>query len=329
MGSYCIAELERAGWVRESTLRDAACLSLVRGTDLGGVAEAFGAVTTHGRPLDIDEFCEEAFAYQEKHPMIALRQIGDWVLVVEDSGDQGIRPEVLRRAGDPEAVTLYWNEYAQTRFAHTTGGVVRTTFAAALPDFREGTDPDGLEGLRAGLPWCEADPVSVMTALAGRLTGLASGPDWLSGEFVTFPVAPWPDDLVPVALDDVEGYPAELLRAVHSSAEHDRRSLVRMLARHVAAAGDCLDLPVVQRLVTGVKPACGEVDQTVRELVWHGIWKAPASSDRNRVRAIQVLRHAMHADSRVAVTGILAEAPRVRGVRAPEITELVRGELLA
>ena len=328
MGDYCTSEVERAGWVRESTIRDAACLSFVRGTDLGKVAEDFGAVTACGRQLDIDEFCEEAFAYQEKHPMIALRPMGDWVLVVEDSGAQGVRPEVLRRAADSEAVSLHWNEDGRTRFAHTTEGVVRTAFEAVLPEYREGTDPDALERLRADLPWSQADPVALMVALAGRVTGLTPGPDWLAGQFATYPVAPWPDDLVPVPLEEVEGYPAELLGAVRTSAEADRRALLGTLARCVATAGDCLDLPVVQRMLAGVRPACGEVDQTVRELVWHGIWKAPASVDRNRVRAMQLLRHAMHTDSRCALTGILAEAPRVRGVRTEEIAELVRAALL-
>jgi hypothetical protein len=328
VGSYCTSEVERAGWVRRSTIRDAACLTFVRGSDLGAVAEDFGAVTTHGRALDIDEFCEEAFAYQEKHPMIALRPIGDWVLVVEDSGHQGVRPEVLRRAANPEAVSLYWNEDVRTRFVHTTGGVVRTAFEAVLPDYREGSDPDGLERVREDLPWSQADPVALMVAVAGRITGLTPGADWLVGEFTTYPVVPWPDDLEPVALGEVEGYPAELLEAVHTSSEADRRSLLGALARYLATAGDCLDLPVVQRILAGVPPACGEVDQTVRELAWRGIWKAPASNDRNRVRAMQVLRHAMHADSRCALTGILAEAPRVRGVRGQEIAELVRGTLV-
>ncbi|MFC7340903.1 DUF6461 domain-containing protein [Saccharopolyspora griseoalba] len=314
--------------MRRSTIRDAACLTLVRGTDLGAVAEDFGAVTAYGRPMDIDEFCEEAFAYQEKHPMIALRPIGEWTLVVEDSGHQGVRPEVLRRVAHPEAVSLYWNEDVRTRFARTAEGVVRTAFEAVLPERREGTDPDGLERLREDLPWSQADPVALMMALAGRVTGLTPGSDWLAGEFATYPVAPWPDDLVPVALDEVEGYPAELLGAVHTSAEVDRRALVGTLTHYLATAGDCLELPVVQRLIAGVRPACGEVDQTVRELVWRGIWKAPASSDRNRVRAMQVLRHAMQADSRCALTGILAEAPRVRGVRAQEVAELVRRALL-
>ncbi|RRO16300.1 hypothetical protein EIL87_14805 [Saccharopolyspora rhizosphaerae] len=327
MGSHCVSELDRVAWIGRSTIQDAACLTLVRDSDLGRVAESFGAVTSHGRSLDIDEFCEEAFAYQEKHPMIALRVVGDWTLVVEDSGDQGSRPEVLRRVARPEAVSCFWDEDRRTRFAHAVDGVIHTSFEAVLPEYREGTHPDGLEEHRAHLPWSEGCPVQLMLALAGRLTGVVPSADWLSGEFCTYPVAPWPDDLVSLPLGDLDGYPAEMLTALRSAGEPEQRRVLRSLARYVATTADCLDLPVVQRILAGTRPTCSEVDETVRELVWRGIWERPALVSRNRLHAMQVLREVMHDDPRSALSGVLTSATAVRGAEPAAITAIVRDEL--
>lgn len=101
------AAAERFEWVRRSTVQDAACLSFVRAAGVERTAAAFGAVAEHARTLDFDEFCEEAYANAESYSMIALRPLGDWLLVVEDNARQGTRPEVLRRASaDTEVVSL-------------------------------------------------------------------------------------------------------------------------------------------------------------------------------------------------------------------------------
>ncbi|MDI2028623.1 DUF6461 domain-containing protein [Saccharopolyspora sp. TS4A08] len=327
MGSHCVSELDRVAWIGRSTIQDAACLTLVRDSDLGRVAASFGAVTSHGRSLDIDEFCEEAFAYQEKHPMIALRTVGEWTLVVEDSGGQGVRPEVLRRVARPEAVSCYWDEDVRTRFVHAVDGVVQTSFEAVLPEYREGAEPDGLEEHREHLPWSDGSPVQLMLALAGRITGEVPSEEWLTGEFCTYPVAPWPDDLVSQPLGDLDGYPAEMLTALRAAGERDQRRVLRSLARYVATTAECLDLPVVQHILAGNRPPCAEVDQTLRELVWSGIWERPALVSRNRLHAMQVIRQIMHEDSRHALSGVLTGVTAVRGVEPGAITALVRDEL--
>jgi hypothetical protein len=308
-------------------------LTFVRGNDLGRVAEAFGGVAGFGRRLDIDEFCEEAFAHQEKHPMIALRQVGDWVLVVEDNGRQGQRPEVLRRAAMFAAVSVFWDASELTRFSHAAGGVVRTSFEAVLPEYREGAEPDELEAVRAGLPWSEADPVVLMLALAGRLTGLAPNPGWLAGEFQTFPVAPWPDDLVavPDPLDNVLGYPLELVAALRTAAEPDWRRAAAAAARHVVAIADCLDHPVVRRTLSlmssGFPIDSGPLSDVVREWGWQSTRHRPCSKVRNQLRAVQVLRQATHDDPLTALVNVLVEARHVRGVEVGELARIVAAEL--
>ncbi|MGP4017990.1 DUF6461 domain-containing protein [Saccharopolyspora sp. 5N708] len=329
MGSYCVSELDRTGWIRRSIIQEAACLTFVRGDDLNRVAEAFGGVAGFGRLLDIGEFCEEAFVHQEKHPMIALRQLGDWVLVVEDSGRQGQRPEVLRRAARFAAVSVFWDACALTRFSYAVDGDVRTSFEAVLPEYREGAEPDGLEAVRAGLPWSQADPVMLMLALAGRLTGLPPNPGWLAGDFHTFPVAPWPDDLVavPNPLDNVVGYPIELITALRTAAEHVRRRAAAAAARYVLAIADCLDHPVVRRtlssMTSGFSIDRSVLGAVVREWTWQSTRHRRSSKVRDQLRAVEVLRQATHEDSLTALVNVLVGARHVRGVDTGELARVV------
>ncbi|MEV0704249.1 DUF6461 domain-containing protein [Saccharopolyspora sp. NPDC050389] len=333
MGSHCVSELEQAGWIRRSTIQEAACLTFVRGTGVDQVAEDFGAVARLGRALDIDDFCEEAFAHQEKHPMIALRRVGDWVLVVEDNGRQGQRPEVLRKAARQAAVSVFWDANALTRFSHAVRGDIRTSFEAVLPEYREGSRPDELEAARADLPWSQADPVALMLALAGRLTGLSPSPGWLAGDFQTFPVAPWPDDLVtvPNPLDKIVGFLPELIAALGAAAQPDLLRAVAAVARHTVGAADCSDDPVVQKALSSLSggPAIdrGELCSVVREWAWQSTWDRPNSKIRNQLRAADALRRATHEDPLNALVGTLTKARQVRGVDAGDLARIVAAEL--
>ncbi|MER7080913.1 hypothetical protein SAMN02982929_02655 [Saccharopolyspora kobensis] len=333
MGSYCVSEIERAGWVRRSIIQEAACLTFVRGGNLGQVAEAFGAIVACDRELDVDEFCEEAFANQEKHPMIALKQLGDWVLVLEDSGQQGRRPEVLRRVAETEAVSVFWDGSGLTRFSHAVRGQLSTAFEAVLPEIREGADPDALEQLRVDLPWSQADPVALMLVLAGRITGLPPSPGWLAGRLRTFPVAPWPDDLVAVSdpLEHVAGYPAELISALRSAGEQPLRQAAAAVARQVIVTADCVDHPVLRRttcsLSTGAPVDHGELAAAVRELSWQSVRSRPCSKIRAHLRAAEAVRLATHDDPLTALTGVLGAARQVRGLEIGELAGIVAAEL--
>ncbi|MBE9376234.1 hypothetical protein IQ251_17430 [Saccharopolyspora sp. HNM0983] len=326
MTSYCIDdEVGRAAWVRRSTIRDAACLTLVRAQDPVQVATAFGGMAEPARNLDIEEFCEEAFAAQERYPMIALRRLGDRVLVVEDGGRQGSRPEVLRRAAHQDAVSVYWAEDGATRFSHAVGGSVRTSFEGALPEYREGEQPEEVERFFDDLVWCRDDPVPAMLALAGRITGVPSEPGWLDGQFCTYPVAEWPDDLaaVPDPLDNVPGYPSELAAVIRAAPDPVRRHAAAAVARYVLTAAGCLDHPRVRRTLSAISAGTpvhqGRLSAVVRKWSWQSLKHRPSSSVRNQVRAMRVLRHATNGDALTGLLTALSEARRVRHVDGAEL----------
>ena len=325
-------EIGQACWIRTSTIQDAACLTLVAGGGIRQTAAAFGAVQESGRELDIDDFCEEAFAHQERYPMIAVRSLGDWQLVVDDAGGQCRRPEVLRRASArTKAVSIYWDVQGECSFSYAAGGKVRVSFEPALPEYREGTNPDLLDSLLTGLPWEGVDPVPVMLALAGRVTGLPATEAWLSGSFWTFPVAAWPDDPPAIVHPDPDVCPPRLAELASRSGPHQLRQAALQVARHVLARTDCLEHPLVVRtlrlLTVGSRVDRGLLDELFRQWHWESIQQRPASIARNQVRAVQVLRQATGEEPLTALLAVLAAAREVRGVRAEELVALATAAL--
>ncbi|ASU78065.1 hypothetical protein CDG81_06810 [Actinopolyspora erythraea] len=183
------SEVGRHGWIHDSAVRDAGCLTLVRRTDIYRVARAFGADPTRGRNWNFEEFCEEAFACADKQSLIGLRRLGEWTLVAEESRFEGVRPEALAAASTgTRLVSVHWDIGGRGGFSHAVDGEVRTRFEVALPEYRTGTRPDELEPLRAGLPWHDAERVPLMLALTARVTGCLPGPEWFAGQFLTCPV---------------------------------------------------------------------------------------------------------------------------------------------
>ena len=60
-------------------------------------------------------------------PVLAVRDVGTCLLVLEVNGWQGSRPEVLRRiSAGARAVSVYWNLSMTTRFSYAVSGQVLT-----------------------------------------------------------------------------------------------------------------------------------------------------------------------------------------------------------
>ena len=340
-GRSDVEEVGRFGWIRDSAIDEAGCLTLVREADVDQVAAAFGAIAHGARPLDFEEFCEEAFAHYEQYPVIGVRQMGGWTLVVEDNGHEGSRAEVLRRASHgTEVVSALWNVNALTRFNYAVDGEVRTSFEALLPEYREGTRPDALEELRAGLPWRQehlrrdVDTVSLMLALIARITGQEITSDWLKGEFATYPVAAWPKDLpvVAEAVSQVDtDFPAELLEATRWADAPTQRRAAAEVARHTLRRTGIDDHPLVREALLGlVSPERIDrvaLDEVVRTWTWVSRAQRVTDTVRAQVRALEVLRQATNPDALLAVVATISAAVKVRGVEQDDVVALVAAEL--
>lgn len=336
------SEVESFGWIRKNTIHEAACLTFVRAAEIAPVATAFGGVPEHARTLDFEEFCEEAFAHYEQYSMIGVRRLGDWLLVVEDNARQGTRQEVLRRVSEgTEVVSAFWNAHALTRFSRAVDGEVRTSFEALMPDCREGTRPDDLERVRAGLPWATtesgnagANTVELMLALSARITGETLEPDWFGGDFETYPVAEWPDDLPQVqdVVDPRAGreHPPELVAALRTADCCGRRRAAWAVARRVLEAAECLDHPVISKTLSALSRGLVDkvaINEAVRLWQWQITAHRATSRARRQVGAAEVLRQATNDNALVAVLAALSAGRRVRGVQAAELADVASGAL--
>ncbi len=195
MTSEAFPEVEAFSWVRETVLGEAACITLVQSGDVAAAARGFGGDPGSARRLTLEDARAEFMDEDADHPWIGVRIVGPYVLAVEVDGWQGSRPEVLERiSAGTRAVSTYWNVNGTTRFSCAAAGRVLTSFDPLFPDRRHGDDPDGLESVRAGLPWDAegadegALPVPLALALAARVTGLPAEPWWFDGIFEVIPV---------------------------------------------------------------------------------------------------------------------------------------------
>lgn len=325
-------EVQQFSWLRSSAIQEAACLTFVRGSDPRQVAAAFGAAGDYARTLDFDEFCEEAFAHHDRHPVIGVRQFGDWVLVVEDNGHQGSRPEVLRRvSARSEVVSAFWNAHGCTRFSYAVDAKVRTSFEAIMPTFRDGEQPDALEQTRAGLPWCTngVDNTSLMLALSARITGRALTPDSLAGRFLTCPVASWLDDLpaCPDAVPEPADDDRELYAALRRAGSREQRRAAAAVALRVLEHAGCLGHPPLAAVAASVEVAGDAervaISEIVRSWTWELSRNLATSAVRSRVRAAEVLRQATNADPLTAAFAALSAASTVRGLEPGELARVV------
>lgn len=283
------------GWVRESVIGEAGCLTLVETTDVASVAKGFGGALDQGRVLALDAIPAE-FGVA---PVVGLRRVGGWVVAVENNGWQGSRPEILRRvSAGRRAVSMFWNVESDARFSYAAGGEVVTAFDPVVgPERREGARPDQLEAERAGLPWGQADPVVLMLTLGARVTGQAVVPGWLSGEFTVVPLREWPED-VPVHIDpQTESLSYEdppLAWALRHASEAQLRSVSQLAAEFaIAAAGADSHPAVAAALAADPRDRADLLEELAREILAvaaAGGWRRQQGVAGNWHFAVEALR---------------------------------------
>lgn len=229
-------ELGAFGWIQSTVLRDGACVTLVAPAGAGGVVRGFGGDLAGARRMSLAEIGMPSV----DEPGMAVRDLGSWLLVVEVNGWQGSRPEVLRRvSAGGRAVSAYWNVNLTTRFSYAMDGRVLTAFEIMSPDRRHGADPDCLEEARAGLPWETGEWVSLMLALASRVTGLRVERGWFDGDFAVMPVSPVADDPTGMIYPPTEALTYDdgpLAWALLHADDVSRRRVADIAARYAEAA---------------------------------------------------------------------------------------------
>jgi hypothetical protein len=190
-------------WLEDHWLREAFCITLVRGLDEREVLRRLGGEHSQPRLLTVGEAGRLSGSFQAGYPQIVLVARTDgWAVAVEDNGWEGSRPEVLRAlSAGTQAVSVYRNVNALGYFSDAVDGEVLVRFELLFPQRRWGSRPDLLlPQMRAvGLDpdwqeplYGEVDPAAL--ALAERVTGVHLDPRMLEGPLPAAEITPLLDD---------------------------------------------------------------------------------------------------------------------------------------
>ncbi|MEV6873017.1 DUF6461 domain-containing protein [Amycolatopsis sp. NPDC051128] len=270
-------------WLSTSPLGEAACVTMVKTTDVDAVVRGFGGMAGKARTIS---FAEAGDDLDEAYAVAVCRQ-GEYVVAIEANGFQGSRPEVLRRVSRlGETVSAFWNIEALTRFSYAVDGRIKTAFEASADSSKEGEEPDCLAPLVAEIDWEAGHWRTGLLLLASRLTGQPFTEDWLSGEVLVAPIAEHLEDMHPVT----PGY---------ESLEYQHPVLAAALLRAedealLTVAHAAVDEVVASAGLTGVPDGGIEFDELTRmaryEAGASGYGGYAPGADRLRLLALDAVR---------------------------------------
>jgi hypothetical protein len=224
-------------WFNDHWLREAFCITLVRGLDEGEVLRRFGGERSQPRPLTAGGAGELSGSFHAGYPqtILATRSVG-WAVAVEDNGFEGWRPEVLRALSRGSQAVSVFDNGSEGDFSYAADGRLLVQFELLFPRRRWGGQPDLLlPQMRAvGLDpdWDQPPPGELDTAalaLAERVTGVHLGPSILDGPLPVAEIAPLLDD--PPASFSLDGEDAELAAAIDQAAPGVLRRAAATAAR--------------------------------------------------------------------------------------------------
>jgi Family of unknown function (DUF6461) len=262
-------------WFNDHWLREAFCITLVRGLDEVEVLRRFGAERSQPRPLTVAEAGELVGSFHAGYPQLILVARADgWSVAVEDNGWEGSRPEVLRALSDgTQAVSVYRNVNALGYFSDAIDQELLVQFELLFPQRRWGSQPDLLlRQMRAvGLdpdghepPYGGVDPAAL--ALAERVTGVHLEPSLLEGSLLAGKIAPLLDD--PPTSYFLETEDAELAAAVNQAAPGRLRRAAATAARRAVQLAQLDRDPVVTEALAAAEAGAVRPVDDHSELGW-------------------------------------------------------------
>jgi hypothetical protein len=239
-------------WFNDHWLREAFCITLVRGLDEAEVLRRFGGEHSPPRRLTEAEVGKLSEPLPSRYLQLVLVAMADgWSVAVEDNGFEGSRPEVLRALSrGSQAVSVYRNVNALGYFSDAVDGALLVQFELLFPQRRWGSQPDLLlPQMRAvGLdpdwhepPYGELDTAAL--ALAERVTGVRLDPGILDGPLLVAGIAPLLDD--PPASYSLDGEDVELAAAIDQAAPGVWRQAAATAARQAVQLAQLDQDPVV------------------------------------------------------------------------------------
>ncbi|MEV4289348.1 DUF6461 domain-containing protein [Nonomuraea bangladeshensis] len=188
--------------LRSSGLPGQLCLTWCRGDDLEEVARRFGADLPSGVWADPDDLEDLEESYHGQ--LLQLTSLDGWVLALEPSGFQGVRPEVLGplSSSGRAALSVFWNVELDSSICYAADGQIMTSFKLIDVESRTGAAPTALDavldefGLHTELPIDECKARSL--TLGEKVSGRPIPTGWLDSPQLVYTITdPLPDLPVP------------------------------------------------------------------------------------------------------------------------------------
>jgi len=245
-------------WVaRDSTYEAAGCLTLVSGLEIER------ALTAVGADLSRQSGTSTGFAAEGMAAISAVSVLGEdaAVVLVEENGYEGSRPEVLKALSKKgAAASAFWNVNGVVRFGCARRGKV--VYTAELPDDDAGQVPRILRKLVSAAEAEDADPLPIAVAMAVTFTGIEL-PDTeeLSRPSRFHPIS-HPVLGLPVTAEELLGlqYPTpELVGAARAASPEACRRLARWAALDAIDRAGLRDYPAITQVVDQFENAVGPV----------------------------------------------------------------------
>jgi Family of unknown function (DUF6461) len=247
-------------WFEDHWLREAFCITLVRGLDGAELLRRFGGGHGQARALTAAEAGRLSSSLRAGYPQIVLAtRIGGWAVAVEDNGWEGSRPEVLRALSrGTQAVSVYRNVNALGYFSDAVDGELRLQFELLFPQRRWGSQPDALlaQMRGAGLdpdapepPYGQVDTAAL--ALAERVTGVHLDPEALEGPLLGVEIAPLLED--PPASFSLGAEDVELAAAIDQAPPARRRRAAATAARRAVELARLDHDPIVMEALAAAE----------------------------------------------------------------------------
>ncbi|MFB9315299.1 DUF6461 domain-containing protein [Nocardioides plantarum] len=249
--------LEDYAWVNDSHLEQAACFSIVPAADRDAALAAFGARAV--LDPETEDIQEAAFDRE----VIQVVEVGDALVVIEDNGFQGTRPEVLGplslASASGVAAAFFWNVNALTDFTAARNGVQEFAIellgpieaddedllqipATLHPLISEGTADDG-DNLAAGL------------ALIAAHTGVSFGPEVLDAG-TWYALEPTPSAprtyTQSSSYDPLGGVLPGASPTIYTLSPDEQRAVAEWASRAAVRESGLSDDPIVTQVLAGL-----------------------------------------------------------------------------
>ncbi|MEV0564907.1 DUF6461 domain-containing protein [Dactylosporangium sp. NPDC050588] len=178
------------------------CLTFARGVGASEALRRFGAYPDTFADLSREQMHERQTSFDLGYPRIAGAVVfGDWTVVLEPTGFQGVGPVLAEVSRGTAAVGVLRHEYAESRFVYAVDGTEMTAFLPGWMDRVWGADPQllcgelhavGLDPVAADNDgWGPRDAVARAVLLAASITGVMPSVQKMSGPMLSAQFDPW------------------------------------------------------------------------------------------------------------------------------------------